>query len=381
IRNFLYIVSRIFLYKTNSLRRSIEINFDRSTRDAAPSTDIARQPLFSNGDIAYYGNITIGTPPQMFKVLMDTGSPDLWIPSINCDFGNRACMTHNKYNYKKSSTYKPDDRHFGIRYGHGAVSGYLATDVVNIAGLDVQNQTFGEATRQYGRIFEYAKYDGILGLSYPTLSTYGVIPLFTNMVNQQLVNPVFSFYIERHVSFCMRYADPKIKWDGELILGGSDERFYLSDFTYVDVTQKGYWQFTLDKIKMENMTLCGNSCQAIVDTGTSLIIGPPTDVTIINRWIGADHSNFTRGIFVNCNRTHNLPNIDFIVGGFRKLRLSSEDYIIREIYNNEMVCMSAFVSEYQNEGNSTWTLGDVFLRRFYTEFDMRHDRIGFACVK
>ncbi|KYM89487.1 Lysosomal aspartic protease [Atta colombica] len=242
--------------------------------------------------------------------------------------------------------------------------------------LDVQNQTFGEVTEQYGKSFEYAKYDGILGLSYPILSPEGVIPLFSNMINQQLVkNPIFSFYIKQHV-----FLNPNVKWDGELILGGSDNRLYLGDFTYVDVTQKEYWQFTLDKIKMEDKILCENSCQAIVDTGTSLIIGPSTDITIINRRIGADHNNFTRGIFVNCNKTYNLPIIDFIVGGFRKLRLSSEDYIIKEIYNNEMVCMSAFVSDYQYKGDPAWTLGDVFLRRYYTEFDMKHDRIGFACI-
>ncbi|XP_011055942.1 PREDICTED: lysosomal aspartic protease-like [Acromyrmex echinatior] len=361
---------RILLHKVNSRQRAIDINFDRLTRAA----HIARQPLFSDGDIAYYGNITIGTPPQVFNVLIDTGSPDLWVPSIICAFklNNRACMTHNTYDSRKSSTYRSDGRYVGIRYGNGAVGGHLSTDVVNIAGIDIQNQTFLEVKEQHGKSFEYAKYDGILGLSYPILSAAGVIPLFSNMINQQLVkNPIFSFYIEQN---------PNIQWDGELILGGSDNRLYLGDFTYVDVSKKGYWQFTLDKIKIKDKVLCENSCQAIVDTGTSLIIGPSTDVTIINRLIGADHYNFTRGIFVNCNKIYNLPNIDFIVGGFRKLRLFSEDYIIKEIYNDEMVCMSAFVSDYQDESNPMWTLGDVFLRRYYTEFDMMHDRIGFACA-
>ncbi|XP_018367048.1 PREDICTED: lysosomal aspartic protease-like [Trachymyrmex cornetzi] len=363
---------RIVLHKINFRQKSIDTNFDRLTRE----TYIARkQPLFSDGDIAYYGNITIGTPPQKFNVLIDTGSPDLWIPSIICELtmSNRVCMIHNKYDNKKSSTYRPDGRHYGIQYENGAVSGFLSIDVVNIAGVDVENQTFGEITRQHGKSFEYAMYDGILGLSYPTLAFTGATPLFINLINQRLVkNPIFSFYIERN---------PNVSWDGELILGDSDDRLYLGEFTYVDVTQKGFWQFTLDKIKMEDKILCANSCQAIADTGTSLIIGPSTDVTIINRRIGANHYNFTRGIFVDCNKTSNLPNIDFIVGGFKKLRLSGEDYIIREIYKNEMVCMSAFVSNYQSEENPMWTLGDIFLRRYYTEFDMKHDRIGFACAK
>ncbi|XP_072035971.1 lysosomal aspartic protease-like [Amphiura filiformis] len=331
------------------------------------------EPLENYLDAEYYGEIAIGTPPQKFLVVFDTGSSNLWIPSSKCPSSDKACETHNRYDSSKSSTYHENGKPIEIQYGSGSMAGFLSDDVVDVMSIKVKNQTFAEATQEPGETFVQAKFDGILGMGYATIAQDQVTPVFDNMVKQDLVDkPVFSFYLDRNANDSS---------GGELILGGSDPKYYTGNFTYVPVTRQGYWQFSVDgmMLKEDKSSFCSGGCQAIADTGTSLITGPAEEVKKLNKKLGA--MEVQGEYFFDCNRLGSLPDISFIVGG-KTFTLKDKDYVVVDEFQGQQVCISGFMGlDIPPPAGPLWILGDVFLGRFYTEFDMGNNRLGFATSK
>ena len=179
-------------------------------------------------DAQYYIEVAIGEPSQTFKVVPDTGSSNLWVPSKSCSATNIACLLHSKYDHSKSSTYTANGTVYSIRYGSGSCSGFMSNDKVSVGGLTVANQTFAEVTKEPGIAFVAAHFDGILGLSFAGIAVTGATPWWYHAVEQKLVaEPVFAFYLNR-----------KAGGDGELLLGGVDEAHYTGNFTYVPLTNE-----------------------------------------------------------------------------------------------------------------------------------------------
>uniref|UniRef100_A0A0E0PH77 Aspartic proteinase n=1 Tax=Oryza rufipogon TaxID=4529 RepID=A0A0E0PH77_ORYRU len=245
------------------------------------SSDSDPVPLVDYLNTQYYGVIGLGSPPQNFTAIFDTGSSNLWVPSAKCYF-SIACYLHSRYNSKKSSSYKADGETCKITYGSGAISGFFSKDNVLVGDLVVKNQKFIEATRETSVTFIIGKFDGILGLGYPEISVGKAPPIWQSMQEQELLaDDVFSFWLNR---------DPDASSGGELVFGGMDPKHYKGDHTYVPVSRKGYWQFNMGDLLIDGHStgFCAKGCAAIVDSGTSLLAGPTAIVAQVNHAIGAE---------------------------------------------------------------------------------------------
>jgi len=306
----------------------------------------------------FYGEVSVGTPPQPVKVIFDTGSSNLWVPN------KRPIFTrHSIYRHERSSTYTKNGTVFKIMYGSGPVSGFFSRDDVKLGELVLKSYNFAEVdnTKGLGPAYFLGKFDGILGLGWDSIVVGGGASPFGALVaSGQLERPEFAFYL----------GDMEA---GELVLGGTNPEHYVGPFTLVPLISLTYWEVALGGISVGKTSLAVTTTRAIVDSGTSLLAGPVSEVRRIALLVGA--TPLIAGEWaIDCEKAKTAPSITFKLGS-GVFTLDAKDYVM----DMQGVCLLGMMGiNIPAPNGPLWILGDVFMRKYYTVFDWGNRQLRIA---
>ncbi|KAG8949960.1 hypothetical protein FRC04_008039 [Tulasnella sp. 424] len=303
--------------------------------------------LFKGHDIAYYGTISIGTPPQQTTIDFDTASADLIIPLLS-----------------------EDD--FDQEFADGSsVSGKVATDTVTMAGLTVQNQGFAAATQESGRYNSLGVFAGIMGLAFPPLANTKKNPFFVNLVEQKsLASNLFSFYLARNGAE-----------GSELCLGCINTSKFTGEMQWFPVDYQDtfgiayYWSIATGGLTYNGTPLAGGGYTLLVDTGTTFVFVPSDNAEALYSQIpgSSPASELGQGYFkFPCNSTLSAVAFQF---GSSDFAIHPSDFNVGPHPSDPSSCIGAVLSV---PNGSRAVAGDAFLKNWYSVYDYDGMRVGFA---
>ncbi|CAO3676145.1 unnamed protein product [Rhizopus stolonifer] len=333
--------------------------------------------ILANVDLAYLIQIHIGTPPQPFYLLLDTGSSSTWVPLEGCT--NNCGYPYHSLQPSRSSTFNTSYLPFSIHYGEGFSSGYYAKDTVTVNGVAIPEVNFAVSDYNDGEITMDGA-DGILGIGPDNLS------LFDNPENKMIPTLVTTMYDKGFISqkvFSV-YFQPlwpgQQRINGEIVFGGVEPRHIIGDVKYVPVSSRkeysDYWAADIHSIKVgSHIRHFNNRITAMVDTGSTLIYLPKESVNDLFNSIKGARRDSSGQYIIPC-KASNLPNIS--------IRLNTTDYVITPqdyvITSGTLTYSKDFCYTYIQDSPSfvDAILGYGFLQQYVSVYDHENKRIGFA---
>ncbi|KAL3072354.1 hypothetical protein niasHT_036650 [Heterodera trifolii] len=161
----------------------------------------------------------------------------------------------------------------------------FASDSNETDGLRVCQAYFGQANQ---KDTQTPTFNGILGLALKTINQ-NVDPLFIQAYKRGLFKkPLFSLYLATQGA-----ANGTL--GGVLTLGdvNAENCAPITDWIPITPNRFGLWEFHIDKVTLDDGTPINGTSDAVIDSGTSFLIGPFDEVNNILRHYGVDPENGT----------------------------------------------------------------------------------------
>lgn len=299
------------------------------------SVPIRRQGKVVSFKTSYSGIISLGSPiPQEFRVVFDTGSGHVVVPSVGCQ--SEACLAHKSFNISASEsavainadgTQVPPNElcdQVTIGFGTGEVTGEFVRDRLCLGPTNSSDEHgciemhVVMAVEMSTQPFKSFLFDGILGLGLSSLALSDEFSFFQLMNNSgHLPAPQFGVFL----------TEGENGEQSEIAIGGFNTKKTLDPLAWspVAMSELGYWQVRILAVRIdgEELDVCRDgTCRGVVDTGTShLGIPTPFDLQF------ADLLTRQAGDLLDC-RLVEAPTIEFELEAMN-ITLSSSNYMRR----------------------------------------------------
>lgn len=323
-------------------------------------------------------DISLGTPPQSFKVQIDTTTSVTWVPSSeNKNLYNNT----NAFNSSLSNTSRDVNRTLEIEDEDGDVEGFVSYDIVDLKGLKADNFPFVQVT-EYDENFRDHK-EGKLGLGYRN-EFGGEFSILEKLKENGLIKKKI---------FALSGTDNK---HGKLYLGGYPEDS-AAGYTFCNLTTSiGLDDFYRDswicELSHYFIGEAQNFAQAyeisgrvIFDSAYSYISAPKTylanfkqNFLLNNSAIDCQEVTNEDEVGYVCSLKPNasfydVDSLSFVLDGYAYL-IESEDLFKKiEGENNKY----EFLIKFYDENDNIWSFGYPFLSQYLAVFNMEDKNIGF----
>ncbi|KAJ5504670.1 Peptidase aspartic catalytic [Penicillium fimorum] len=334
-----------------------------------------------NEETLYFCNVTLGTPKQNLRLVLDTGSSDLWCNTPNstlCRSTQAACAQSGTFNSSASSSYSFVNSDFNISYADGssAVGDYVS-DILTIGGTTIKDFQFGIG-------FSSGSPEGVLGIGYTAnevqVGRNGDAPyanLPKAMVNKGIIQ-------SNAYSLWLNDLDAST---GSILFGGVNTKKYHGTLQTVPIqkVQGEYTEFiiALTEVSLTNSssvkTLSSSSIPVgvLLDSGSSLSYLPDALVQDIYSDLGVSYEADSGVGYVECNIVEQKITISYTFSS-PKINVGIDEMVIDvgDLYfkNGKRACVFGIVPA----GSNTAVLGDTFLRSAYVVYDLANNEISLA---
>ena len=254
--------------------------------------------------------------------------------------------------------------------------GIASEDTVHVAGIDIANLTFGEATsfwrREHGLGEDY--YDGVLGLA-PSKRENN--EPFANVLQNPFLGMVSRGLLDRNL-FGLKLSRGKDD-RGEITFGGANKDLYeeeLKTLPLLNDTEdhpriQGRWKVGATSISIGEGEASLEGYIATLESDFPLIALPGNFVILLEKYLGMESKG---GPYapksIDCSKRDELEDFTLSLGN-HDFMLTAHEYTVeidKEAWGGHR-CISAFIGMPEIDEKYI-IIGSSFLRAFYGVFDL-----------